>query len=138
MSKPASKGAISLSAISLDLRSAAGEAPEGYMRLAVNAISDREGRLRRLGGWRALSLGMSSNRINEDLHDQLITNTVAPVVSFTLPIIRVSSPTIEPKLPATSQTGPWTVTVSAPAMNAFIPVKVGLPTVSVTGFSVST
>lgn len=47
---------IPLNAVSLDLRSPAGKTQEGYFRLVVNAISDREGRLRRLGGWRALSL----------------------------------------------------------------------------------
>lgn len=47
---------IPLNAVSLDLRSPAGKTQEGYFRLIVNALSDREARLKRLGGWRALSL----------------------------------------------------------------------------------
>lgn len=47
---------LPLNAVSLDLRSPAGKTTEGYFRLIVNALSERDGRLRRLGGWRALSL----------------------------------------------------------------------------------
>jgi tartrate-resistant acid phosphatase type 5 len=47
---------VPLNAVSLDLRSPAGKTSEGYFRLIVNALSERDGRLRRLGGWRALSL----------------------------------------------------------------------------------
>lgn len=47
---------LPLNAVSLDLRSPAGKTSEGYFRLIANAISERDGRLRRLGGWRALSL----------------------------------------------------------------------------------
>lgn len=47
---------VPLNAVSLDLRAPAGKTTEGYFRLIVNALSERDGRLRRLGGWRALSL----------------------------------------------------------------------------------
>lgn len=47
---------VPLNAVSLDLRAPAGKTSEGYFRLIVNALSERDGRLRRLGGWRALSL----------------------------------------------------------------------------------
>lgn len=47
---------VDLTRASLDMRSPAGKTSEGYMRLMVNAIVDRDRRMRRLGGWRALSL----------------------------------------------------------------------------------
>ena len=53
---------IALNTVSLDLRSPAGKTGEGYFRLIVNALSERNGRLRRLGGWRALSLNKSADQ----------------------------------------------------------------------------
>jgi len=53
---------IPLNTVSLDLRSPAGKTGESYFRLIVNALSERNGRLRRLGGWRALSLNKSTDQ----------------------------------------------------------------------------
>lgn len=47
---------VDLTRASLDMRSPAGKTSEGYMRLLVNAVVDRDKRMRRLGGWRALAL----------------------------------------------------------------------------------
>lgn len=44
---------LPLNAGTLDLRSPAGKVDEGYFRLVVNTISDRQSRMRRIGGFRA-------------------------------------------------------------------------------------
>lgn len=122
-----------LNAVSLDLRSPAGKTTEGYFRLIVNAIADRQGRMRRLGGWKALSLTTPGNRVNEDLHDQLITNTkdkvtvVAPTSAVQVLPFTIASGSLgigESSLP--------TVTVSGLTCGAGSPTAVFMPTISVT------
>ena len=126
-----------LNAVSLDLRSPAGKTTEGYFRLIVNAIADRQGRMRRLGGWRALSLSTPGNRINEDLHDQLITNTATRVlvVAPTSPVNVLAFSVGAGSLGAT-EVGFPTVSVSGLGAGAGSPIGVPLATVSVTPMSV--
>jgi hypothetical protein len=51
--KQRSERSVQLNAGSLDLRSPAGKTTEGYFRLVVNMISDRQSRMRRIGGLKA-------------------------------------------------------------------------------------
>jgi hypothetical protein len=121
---------IQLNAVSLDLRSPAGKTGEGYFRLVINAISDREGRMRRLGGWRPLALGALPAG-NEDLHDQLLTNTVAPKVITDTAVISVIGANVVVQNPANVIAPSATISISGGTVYAYRPVISNLPTISI-------
>ena len=121
---------IQLNAVSLDLRSPAGKTSEGYFRLVVNAISDREGRLRRLGGWRPLSLAGSPVG-NEDLHDQLLTNTVSPTVIAVASVVSVVGASVVVQNPGSATAPTTTISFNGGTVYAYIPIISVPPTISV-------
>ena len=124
---------VPLNAVSLDLRAPAGKTTEGYFRLIVNAISGRDRRLRRLGGWRALSLTTPANRNNEDLHDQLLTNAINPIARIELPSYPVISWGYLAYSPGASTVTTATIVVTGPTV-ATIDYNINtvdMPTVSV-------
>jgi len=121
---------IQLNAVSLDLRSPAGKTSEGYFRLVVNAISDREGRMRRLGGWRPLALGELPAG-NEDLHDQLLTNTVSPSVISGTAVISVVGANVLVQNPGSVVAPTATVSFTGGTVFAYIPTISNLPTISI-------
>ena len=121
---------IQLNAVSLDLRSPAGKTSEGYFRLVVNAISDREGRLRRLGGWRPLALGELPAG-NEDLHDQLLTNTVSPTVISGTAVVSVIGANAVVQNPGSVIAATATISISGAIVYAYSPVLSNLPTISI-------
>jgi len=121
-----------LNAVSLDLRSPAGKTSEGYFRLIINAISDREGRLKRLGGWKPLSLGINPVG-NEDLHDQLLTNAVNKRVRVDLPTFQVMPWGFDGGAPGATSMTTATIPVTGPDAIAYNAVftDAQLPTISV-------
>lgn len=121
---------IQLNAVSLDLRSPAGKTSEGYFRLVVNAISDREGRLRRLGGWKPLSLAGSPVG-NEDLHDQLLTNTVSPTVVVSTSTFYHTDWGVSVMSPGSAVAPTATIGIDGGTVYAYSPILSTLPTVSV-------
>lgn len=121
---------IQLSAVSLDLRSPAGKTSEGYFRLVINAISDREGRMRRLGGWRPLALGELPAG-NEDLHDQLLTNTVSPTVISGTAVVSVIGANVVVQNPGSVIAATATISISGAIVYAYSPVLSNLPTISI-------
>jgi hypothetical protein len=126
---------LPLNAVSLDLRSPAGKTSEGYFRLIVNAISERDGRLRRLGGWRALSLTNATGhqRINEDLHDQLITNSVHIISRVDLPSYPVIGWGFSSYSPGATTVPNVTIPVTPPDATAYnaVSTDVQMPTISI-------
>ena len=58
--KPLQEKQITLTSGQLDLRTPSGRASEGTFRLLVNVIGDSRGRLKRMGGWRRLTLTPAS------------------------------------------------------------------------------
>lgn len=121
---------IQLNAVSLDLRSPAGKTSEGYFRLVVNAISDREGRMKRLGGWRPLALSTIPAG-NEDLHDQLLTNSVSPTVISGTAVISVVGASVVLQNPGTVVATTATVSINGGTVYAYSPIISNLPTISV-------
>lgn len=121
---------IQLNAVSLDLRSPAGKTSEGYFRLVVNAISDREGRMKRLGGWRPLALSTTPAG-NEDLHDQLMTNSVSPTVISGTAVISVVGASVVVQNPGTVVATTSTVSINGGTVYAYSPIISNLPTISV-------
>jgi hypothetical protein len=121
---------IQLNAVSLDLRSPAGKTSEGYFRLVINAISDREGRMRRLGGWRPLALGELPAG-NEDLHDQLLTNTVSPTVISGTAVVSVIGANVVVQNPGSVIAATATISISEAIVYAYSPVLSNLPTISI-------
>lgn len=121
---------IQLNAVSLDLRSPAGKTSEGYFRLVVNAISDREGRMKRLGGWRPLALSTIPAG-NEDLHDQLLTNSVSPTVISGTAVISVVGASVVVQNPGTVVATTATVSINGGTVYAYSPIISNLPTISV-------
>lgn len=94
--QPLKEHPIPLHAASLDLRSPAGKTNEGYYRLIVNGISDTQGRMRRIGGWRKLQFVGGTN---EDLHDQLLAPAVDVMLTYSLGKITVLPPVFNSQSP---------------------------------------
>lgn len=121
---------IQLNAVSLDLRSPAGKTSEGYFRLVINAISDREGRMTRLGGWKPLSL-TGTVAGNEDLHDQLLTNTISPTVIVNQVTVSVIPWGVSALSPGAATAPTATVSFDGGTVYAYSPVIAALPTISI-------
>jgi hypothetical protein len=121
---------IQLNAVSLDLRSPAGKTSEGYFRLVVNAISDREGMMTRLGGWRPLALSTLPAG-NEDLHDQLLTNTISPTVIVGTAVISVIGANVLVQNPGTVVAPTATISNNGGTVYAYSPIISNFPTISV-------
>jgi hypothetical protein len=81
---------LPVASASLDLRSPAGKVGDGYFRLLVNMIGDREGQLRRIGGWTRLKTPGDpqdpSQDLNQDLHDQLRPVAVPEVCDLAITV----------------------------------------------------